>query len=94
VFQGFKSAFNTQKVCLKKKKYLFDKKIKSAFKGKKNLKMVKTNFWQKLKSKAFTQKLFLTSKLYFSNTCFFNNRDKVGINNINNSRASHMLLKN
>jgi hypothetical protein len=59
-FETLKSAFNTQKIRLKKKKYSFDKKIKSAFKGPKNFKMAKTHFWQKLQNEVFVQKLFLT----------------------------------
>jgi hypothetical protein len=50
-----------------KKKYSFGKKIKSAFKSPKSLKIVKTHFWRKLKKKAFASKLFLIQKLYFSN---------------------------
>ena len=44
-FEEAKSAFYTQKIYLKKK-YLFDKKIKSAFKGPKSLKWQKMYFWQ------------------------------------------------
>jgi hypothetical protein len=40
MFEGSKSAFNTQKARLKKKKS-FGKKIKSTFKGLKSLKMPK-----------------------------------------------------
>jgi hypothetical protein len=58
MFEEPKSAFNTQKVRLKKKS-LFGKKIKSAIKCLKSLKLAKTHF---------AQKLFLTKKLYFSNT--------------------------
>jgi hypothetical protein len=53
-----KSAFNTQKVRLKKK-YSFDKKIKSTFNGPKSLKIAKKYFWQKFKNEAFAQKLIL-----------------------------------
>jgi hypothetical protein len=60
VFEGSKSAFNTQKVRLKKKKYSFGKKIKIAFKGPKSLKIAQTHFWQKLKNEAFAQKHFFT----------------------------------
>jgi hypothetical protein len=55
-----KHNFNTQKIHLKKKNTSLVIKIKSAFKCLKNLKMAKTYFWQKLKNKAFAQKLFLT----------------------------------
>jgi hypothetical protein len=58
VFERPKSIFNTQKARLNKKKS-FGKKFKSAFKGQKSLKIIKTNFWQK-QNKAFAQKLFLT----------------------------------
>ena len=43
-FERSKSAFNTKKIRLNKKNYLFDKKIKSTFKGPKILKMAKTHF--------------------------------------------------
>jgi hypothetical protein len=59
MFEELKSAFNIQKVCLKKNKmYLFDKKIKSVFKSIKSLKIVKTTFGKSLKMK-------LLSKSYF-----------------------------
>jgi hypothetical protein len=63
VFERLKNAFNIQKIRLKKKKkknHLFGKKIKSAFKGPKSLKIAKKHFWQKLENEAFAQKLFLT----------------------------------
>ena len=44
VFEVFVSAFNTQIVRFKKKKYLFGKKNESVFKGLKSLKMAKTHF--------------------------------------------------
>jgi hypothetical protein len=47
------------------------KKIKSIFKGPKNLKIVKMHFWQKLK-------LFLTYKLYFSNVIPNNSKSLFG----------------
>ena len=51
---SIKSSCNTSKISLKKKKKnSFSKKIKSAFKGLKNLKIIKTHFWQKLKNKFF-----------------------------------------
>jgi hypothetical protein len=44
-FEGFKRAFNTQKARLnKKKKNLFGKKIKRAFKGSRSIKMAKKIF--------------------------------------------------
>jgi hypothetical protein len=59
------------KVRLKKKKYSFSKKkIKSAFKGLKSLKIAKTNFWQKFKNKSFAIFIYLFIfylKFYFSN---------------------------
>ena len=47
--------FNTQKICLKKKKKSFGKKIKNAFNGPKSLKVVKMYFWQKFKNDTFTK---------------------------------------
>jgi hypothetical protein len=59
VFERFKSTFNTQKVNLKNI-YMFGKKIKSAFKDLKSLKIAKTHFWQKLKNEVFAKKCFIT----------------------------------
>jgi hypothetical protein len=48
-FERFKSAFNTQKVHLEKKKNPFSKKKnENTFNGPKSLKMTKRHFWQKL----------------------------------------------
>ena len=60
--KGLKVFFWHTKVRLKKKKkkYLFDRKIKSVFNGLKSQKIAKIYFWQKLKNEDFTQKLFLT----------------------------------
>jgi hypothetical protein len=52
VFKGLKNAFNTQKICLKKK-YSFDKKIKSAFENLKSLKNDQSTLLAKLKNETF-----------------------------------------
>jgi hypothetical protein len=47
-FERLKDAFNIQKIHLKKKNHSFGKKIKSAFKGPKSLKIAKKHFWKLL----------------------------------------------
>ena len=63
MFKGYKIVFNTQKVRLKKKNTPSIKKIKNAFKGSKNLKIVKIHFRQKLKNKDFVQELYLSNPI-------------------------------
>jgi hypothetical protein len=48
-----------------KKKYSFGKKIKSAFKGLKSLKMTKKYFWQKFKNETCPKALFDLKKFIF-----------------------------
>jgi hypothetical protein len=60
-FEGLKSAFNTQKVRLKKKNIHLVKKKKNALSRiLKAKKITKTHFCQKFKNNVFAQKFFFT----------------------------------
>jgi hypothetical protein len=76
----------------KKKKPIWQKKLKSAFKGLKHLKITKTDFWQNVKNESFVKKYFLLksfiSQIQFKHTLNGSNLMKLMTNFI-----VHVVIK-